>query len=69
MSNITLFWTCLDGSKHQINNYFETKQKADNYANSISNLSSYNIVDYDEIERQSNEAEIHFFKSHPELNP
>jgi hypothetical protein len=68
MANITLFWTCLDGSKHQINN-FETQQKAKNYALSVSNLSSYKIVDYDEIKKESDKAEIEFFKSHPELNP
>jgi hypothetical protein len=68
MSNITLYWTCLDGSRHQINN-FETRQQAANYAGSISNLSNYNIVDYDQIQRESDAAEIAFFKSHPELNP
>lgn len=68
MNNITLFWTCLDGTKHQIEN-FNSKEQAAKYALSISNLSSYDIVDFDQYKRESEEAEVIFFKNNRHLNP
>lgn len=66
---ITLFWTCKDGSKHQLFNYFNNELAAKNYANSIPNLLNFQTIDYEQIQTESDKSEIIFCKNHPELNP